>query len=408
MAKNKKDGKTPIVNNLLPGAVGGAVGTITTMPIDTTKDTLKQFANEAAKLKQRVAANPRLANSLALQISHAEQTSKNLTSAAKYIHHTQGLKGFFRGTTGSLIKIVPAMAITFATGDAVRQKLEKRSDYDLERKIYEKFPRFIRETYDRALLGRIGDKAVSGEDKDVAKHVPYEKKNKYLVSRFLSNPITAGVGVAAGMAAFHKYHTPLVQKAYTLYKKIEHETGPVYKTLRNLYGNHLKDPETGIMPASLERIKEYTSKTPKEVRKSVASAGTFAAGGVALGRYLHPRALKSEAIMEKEQYHQRHPSEYIRTKLRDDVELKKGEGVIKSAMTKKANNILEKTALSPDLLQRAGAKALDQGEKVLNAGDKLKAVKRARQGVAMFATAHEQLKKNLSEAFGAMRRSYKS
>jgi hypothetical protein len=109
MVKNKKDEKISPFKALLPGAVGGAAGTLATMPIDVSKDVMKQW-----RFSKHVTPAQRAA-------------SKNIISAARQVYKEKGLKGLFTGTTGSMMKIVPAMAITFAAGDIVRKKLEKRA-----------------------------------------------------------------------------------------------------------------------------------------------------------------------------------------------------------------------------------------------------------------------------------------
>ena len=242
--------------------------------------------------------------------------------------------------------------------------------YRLQQQVYDAIPTWTgKNVFDRALLGRIGDKKLTLQDeKDIAKHVPYDKKHKYLLSRLLTNPITMGIGVAAGAGVIAKYKNPAMRRLFEHYKSIENIPPPAKKLinptlqsakehfkqigakmLRNWEGPLLKDPNTGTMVSSIGRLDEMTKKTPKQIRNSMALSGLTAAGTVAVGRIVHPKALMGEAILDKEQYHKRNPSAYIRTKLREDVQLNRGDGV----MTKRAETVLEKIAISDHTLASA-------------------------------------------------------
>lgn len=204
-------------------------------------------------------------------------------------------------------------------------------NFGLEQQVFNALPHAGKAMYDRALLGRIGDKKVSGEEKDIAKHVPYTKKHQYLGARILTNPVVTGIGAAGFAALYHKFHAPMLMRALKHYKSLAKTTHPVGKQLRTLLGNQLRDPRSGTVMTSASQIKAVAQKTPAQARKSALTAGMVTAGVTAVGRYLHPRALKANAIAERELYHEKDPSEYIRTKLRDDVELRRGKGVIKTS-----------------------------------------------------------------------------
>jgi hypothetical protein len=107
--------KTSLVKSLIPGAIAGAVATTVTAPLDRVKDTMTQFSNQAAEARRQ--GND-------AEAKHLEQTSKNVGSAAKNIYQTQGIKGFYKGTTGSLIKVPIAMGTTFAVADYLKHRMK--------------------------------------------------------------------------------------------------------------------------------------------------------------------------------------------------------------------------------------------------------------------------------------------
>jgi hypothetical protein len=112
------DTKTTLLNagkSLLPGAAAGVVATLATAPLDRVKDTMTQFANQAS-----VARN----EGREAEAKKLEHDSKNLGSAAKSIYSTQGAKGFYKGMSGSLIKMPIGMGITYAVAEKLKGKLK--------------------------------------------------------------------------------------------------------------------------------------------------------------------------------------------------------------------------------------------------------------------------------------------
>lgn len=103
----KEDAKD-VGKRLIPGAIGGAVGTMATMPLDVTKDLMKTWKAKGTPAEKEM--------------------SKSFVRTFRHILKTQGPKGLFTGWGPSMGKIVPSMALTFAVGDAIKNRLEKKAE----------------------------------------------------------------------------------------------------------------------------------------------------------------------------------------------------------------------------------------------------------------------------------------
>jgi len=237
-------------------------------------------------------------------------------------------------------------------------------NYQGSRRIFSLLPARSRETFDKALLGRMAKKNLLFKDeKDVARKVKYRGEETYPLARAATNPIIAGVaggaraatnpiiaGVAGGAFAhtWGKYKYPALKQVYEKYEALSKKKDPIAAQLRKAMASKvLKNPKTGTMYKSLEELKAVTQKTPKQLRNKAILMGLATAGVTALGRILHPRALKGEALHSATEYKHRDPSEYIRTKLRDDVQLRKISHTIKAQV------ILEKQAGALSIANKA-------------------------------------------------------
>ena len=115
--KKEEEKHKSLPRKLLPGAIGGTVGTVATMPIDVIKDLPKTYASMAASARNvgNVSEAARL-----------EHVSQNMFRMAKEVYRTQGIKGFYKGTGASIAKIAPSMALIMATTKAVENKMDKK------------------------------------------------------------------------------------------------------------------------------------------------------------------------------------------------------------------------------------------------------------------------------------------
>lgn len=109
LTKKQKSPVSDTLKSLVPGAAAGVVGSSIVMPIDVTSDTQRQWQRSKS-------------------VSAAQQkASKSFLGTAKQIHRESGIKGFYSGYAGKMLKIAPSMAITFLVQDALRKKLEKKA-----------------------------------------------------------------------------------------------------------------------------------------------------------------------------------------------------------------------------------------------------------------------------------------
>jgi hypothetical protein len=222
-------------------------------------------------------------------------------------------------------------------------------NYQGSRRIFSLLPARSRETFDKALLGRMAKKNLLFKDeKDVARKVKYRGEETYPLARAATNPIIAGVAGGAFAHTWGKYKYPALKQVYEKYEALSKKKDPIAAQLRKAMASKvLKNPKTGTMYKSLEELKAVTQKTPKQLRNKAILMGLATAGVTALGRILHPRALKGEALHSATEYKHRDPSEYIRTKLRDDVQLRKISHTIKAQV------ILEKQAGALSIANKA-------------------------------------------------------
>jgi|WetSurSiteA1Bulk_404760.scaffolds.fasta_scaffold49550_1 hypothetical protein len=129
MAENKKDKELSPLKSLIPGAVGGALSTTLTAPLDRVKDTMTQLSTSSIKSRAAAAEAKAKGEEFASHILKAEQAEaagKNLWTTTKYVAKG-GPKAFYKGLTGSLIKMPIAMGLTFAAGDYIKKQLQKTS-----------------------------------------------------------------------------------------------------------------------------------------------------------------------------------------------------------------------------------------------------------------------------------------
>ena len=105
--------RSPMAKEMLVGGGGGAIATMAVMPIDTISDTQKQW--------RMTKDQPELT-----------QASKSFLATAKELAHPKiregakgGVRPFYAGAPGKLMKVVPSMALTFAGKQKIEGLLKK-------------------------------------------------------------------------------------------------------------------------------------------------------------------------------------------------------------------------------------------------------------------------------------------
>ena len=188
--------------------------------------------------------------------------------------------------------------------------------------------------YDKALMGRIVSKATLNKaEREVAGDLPeHTGDKKYYVQRALTNPVVAGVLAGAAAAGLSAAKPAFMKSILTAYK--EH---PDIKPLANFARKKLLHPSEDRIISSAEELGKIYKPSADRLARKLLTGGIVGATATAMGRQLHARALMGEIIKEHRAVHQKDPSQYIRTKLRDDVLLKEqsklGEAMDKTALT---------------------------------------------------------------------------
>lgn len=100
------------LKKMLAGGAAGAVAGMTTMPIDIISDTQKQWRNTRN--------DPQL-----------NEVGKSFIATAKELYHPKirkgaegGIKPFYSGSGGKMLKIVPNMALAFAVQDRLSKLMK--------------------------------------------------------------------------------------------------------------------------------------------------------------------------------------------------------------------------------------------------------------------------------------------
>jgi hypothetical protein len=187
--------------------------------------------------------------------------------------------------------------------------------------------------YDRALLGRIAaGKTLNKEERIVAKNLPpQDKKKTYPAERFFTNPIAAGVTLGASTLAIKASMPKVMGYARKMYEEFAKSPAVQNTAATKMLGKLFTNPETHATLTAEEVTKKYTP-TVKQMKKSFINSALVGGGLTAIKRKLHPRALLGEIINEHKQTKQKDPSEYIRTKLREDLQLKhQGHKLVKQS-----------------------------------------------------------------------------
>ena len=298
-----KDNNQDMLHKLISGAGAGAGATSIIYPLDNIADIQKAWHNSA---------NAR----------HAH-IGKSFVATAKELYRTKGIKhGIYQGMGPKILKVAPAMALTFYLQGAISKGLNKTSEkkettHPIARAIYALTPG--KHMYDEAFIGRMNTgKGLLPHEEALAQRLgTLPNKDTYPTSRFLTNPITVGAGgtaVAAGMAKYRQKYYPWAKNWVNT-----HKSDPQAKNLVEF----LKDSIGGS-----KRYKEIMSMTGKDILKGSLGAGAVAAG-IALGaRAVYPRAMEGHARLEAQGIREHNPSAYIRQKLRDDIVLSKTSSIV--------------------------------------------------------------------------------
>ncbi len=102
----KEDGTLPTVHTLAAGALAGSIGQTVAYPIDLVRRRLQV---------QTVSSN------MAAQ-QHIEHYG-GMWDAFRKIYRQEGIAGFYRGLTPNYIKVIPALAISFASFEKLKEAL---------------------------------------------------------------------------------------------------------------------------------------------------------------------------------------------------------------------------------------------------------------------------------------------
>jgi hypothetical protein len=119
--KDKREGKKKVLG-LVAGGVAGAISNLAVAPIDTIKDTQKsnQVTNrnelkdwEISKTGPQPTPKPTGMGEVAKDIWTHEKTLP------------KKVKAFYRGSSAGVLKVAPAMAISFLAYDTLKEKIDK-------------------------------------------------------------------------------------------------------------------------------------------------------------------------------------------------------------------------------------------------------------------------------------------
>jgi hypothetical protein len=144
--------------------------------------------------------------------------------------------------------------------------------------------------------------------------------------------------------------------------------------VKNLVRSALVDPDKEGFMTDAARVREVFHKTPMQMAGSAVKSALIAGGLAYAAKRLHAKALMGEVIQEHELSRQHDPSEYIRTKLREDPGLKKqGEIMDETArkiLTGLAQVLNEKTAswMEDSTKTATNAEIISQGLKSVGTG----------------------------------------
>lgn len=301
-----KKSKHDILNKLVSGAAAGAGATAVVYPIDTVSD--------VQKIWSVARHNPKL-----------NHIGKSWGRTAKALLNKDGIKGFYGGFGGKVLKVAPSMALTFFLQDAIQKQMNKKAEektttHPFARMLYKFVPG--KAMYDSAFLGRINDQGkglLPHEQALAAKIPPSPDLKTYPTARIMTNPITIGVGGAALQAGTMKwnksfYHfankfiqthaeDPRANHIVALFKDLIHEGNPEFK----------------------RRFSETIHATGKDYLKKGLKAGAISAGIALAARAVYPRAMEGMAKQEVNDFREHNPSSYIRQKLREDTFTKQAD-----------------------------------------------------------------------------------
>lgn len=102
-----------VARKMLQGGIAGGASTAIILPIDTTSDVQKQWRNTPN--------NPELN-----EISHSFlSTAKELARPKVRKDAEGGIKPFYVGAGGKLLKVAPAMSLTFAAENLIEKGILK-------------------------------------------------------------------------------------------------------------------------------------------------------------------------------------------------------------------------------------------------------------------------------------------
>ena len=133
----KKQDKPSLVKSLLPGAVGGIVSGSVVMPIDVASDTMRQWGKTTGESLAHSEAAHSLWKTTKQIFNESKLDPKTLSKIksprfaglAERLNKpvVRGLKGFYSGYGGKMLKIAPAMALTIGTSNYIKQQMEKKN-----------------------------------------------------------------------------------------------------------------------------------------------------------------------------------------------------------------------------------------------------------------------------------------
>jgi len=116
LAKKKEPGP---LQSLVPGAVAGTIATSVVMPLDTISDAQKQWRNAAIKTTEEAGL---------------AQAGKSFMNTARELYNpkiraaanSRGMKAFYSGYGGKMLKVVPSMALTYGIASAIEKKIRDK------------------------------------------------------------------------------------------------------------------------------------------------------------------------------------------------------------------------------------------------------------------------------------------
>lgn len=349
-------------NKLFAGAAAGVGATAAIYPLDYVGDVQKSWRTAAKGVGE---------------VERQRALSKSFVSTAKEIYqHHGGVKGFYAGAGSKLVKVAPAMALTFALNDVISKKLDHtektagtytidehptevdpkelentikdhfyhkktktnyvqladdkfykinlkssssvktaaRSTYPLAR--YSMLPIPIpNATFDNAMIGRMnqGGAGLYPMEREIAQTLETTPDSKpHTFARFTTNPFGAAV-IGTATSLANEYAKKKAHR--TLARALgENPKTPMGAQLKEVLKYLMRYDEPGFA----ERAKAVQDVTKSQMFGRALKSGLFLGGAALAGRLIYPYAIKGQVNKEINAYEGGNPAAFIRTKLRED------------------------------------------------------------------------------------------